>query len=166
MADICRSAAASIGSVYHHFQSKEQLAAELYLQGIDRVQQASLAALSHESSAAREGIRSLVLSYLTWVEENPEFARFLLTERHAEFLTLAEAKLSTTNREFRDAVRGHLAEHVRAGALPELSPEVYSALLVGPAEYLSRQWLAGRVHGSLAQAKQQLADAVWHALSP
>ena len=164
MADICRRASASIGSVYHHFQSKEQLAAELYLHGIRRAQETSLGALGAQPSA-RDAVRSLVLSYLDWVQDNPDLSRFLLSERHAEFMALAKPALSAMNQQFRDAITRHLAEHVRRGELLELRPEAYSALLVGPAEHLARQWLTGRLPEGLAPAKAQLADAVWRSLA-
>jgi len=164
MAHICRRASASVGSVYHHFQSKEQLAAALYLQGITEVQAYSLGELRRHNQA-EQGIRALVESYLTWVERRPDFARFLLSERHAEFMSLAEQALRAMNHDFRESVRAWLAAHVRDGMLRELAPEVYSALLVGPAEYVARQWLAGRLHGALPDAKRQLSDAAWAALS-
>ncbi len=45
MVDIRRKSNASTGSIYHHFKSKEQLAAEVYLEGIRDYQEGFVTAL-------------------------------------------------------------------------------------------------------------------------
>ncbi len=85
MADICEASGASIGSVYHHFKSKDQLFAALYLDGIRRTQEVALEALLPERDPERGGVR-LVSSYLEWVRANRRLASYLLTLRRAEFM--------------------------------------------------------------------------------
>ena len=53
MADICRRSNASTGSIYHHFKSKEQLAAAVYLEGISDYQQGFLAVLEEQQNARK-----------------------------------------------------------------------------------------------------------------
>src|SRR5690349_25121687 len=45
LADIRARSGASTGSIYHHFGSKERIAASLYLDGIHQTQAAGMAAL-------------------------------------------------------------------------------------------------------------------------
>ena len=42
LADIRAKAGASTGSIYHHFGSKERIAADLYLDGVRQTQEAGL----------------------------------------------------------------------------------------------------------------------------
>src|ERR671914_2892020 len=85
LADIRKRAGASTGSIYHHFKSKEQIAASLYLQGVVETQEAGLRALLRTKSG-EAGVAAQVRSYIDWVVAHPDKARFLLTMRHEQFL--------------------------------------------------------------------------------
>src|SRR5262252_2881514 len=82
LADIRVRAKASIGSIYHHFRSKEQLAAALYVEGLRNYQQSFLAELDRHRRA-REAVRGLVHNHLRWVEANPDWSRFLYEYRQS-----------------------------------------------------------------------------------
>src|SRR5579884_1890407 len=57
--DIRRAAGVSIGSIYHHFASKELLARSVYVEGVHAYQAAVLAELAQHDTA-RAGIEGLV----------------------------------------------------------------------------------------------------------
>ena len=57
MEDIRTRAGASTGSIYHHFKSKEQLAADLYLAGLQDAQAYNIAAI-RKHTATEAGIQS------------------------------------------------------------------------------------------------------------
>ena len=57
MDDIRLRAGASTGSLYHHFKSKEQLAAELYLEGVRRYQQGLRRELGRHGVDPRDVVR-------------------------------------------------------------------------------------------------------------
>ena len=163
MEDIRARAGASIGSIYHHFRSKQELASALYLDAVLETQRVVLAALSRERGA-RRGVRALVSAYLDWVVRHPELAGYLLSMRRAEFVEAIEGDLDAANRSFRHALAGWLAPHTASGALPRLDADLYLALLVGPCELWARRWLRGRATTSPARARRQLGDAAWAAL--
>src|SRR3982074_2149649 len=58
---------ASIGSIYHHFGSKEQSAAELYVGGLRAYQQGFGRVLEEHADDAEAGIRAVVRHHLRWV---------------------------------------------------------------------------------------------------
>ena len=163
MADIRKAASASTGSVYHHFDSKEHLAAELYLEGVRETQQRGREALLRHRQA-KPGIAALVKSYLEWVSANPDLASFLINNRHAEFILRADRAVMELNRVFSDEVRAWMRPHVEAGELPDVELDMYWALLIGPGEYFARRWLRCGARTDLHLAARQLADAAWHAL--
>jgi AcrR family transcriptional regulator len=163
IADIKARAKVSTGSLYHHFSSKEQLFADLYLTAIRDTQASSLRALRRAKSA-EQGVRSLVGSYLRWVHREPEKAAFLLTMRRAEFMDEVEAELEALNQELRTTLAEWTDRHVRAGELPLAKTDVLMALLVGPSEDFARRWLRGRTTTSLREAAELLGEAAWNSL--
>src|SRR5262249_6213524 len=70
LADIRVRARASIGSIYHHLKSKEQLAAALYIEGLRDYQARFLAELDRHQQAA-QAVRGVVRYHLRWVKANP-----------------------------------------------------------------------------------------------
>jgi AcrR family transcriptional regulator len=163
MADIRERADASTGSIYHHFRSKEQLAAELYLEGVRSTQLHGLQALLRRNGT-EEGIRGLVEGYLDWVKENPRLAVFLFTMRHADFLQAVEEDLDRVEREAIEGATEWFRSRMLAGELQNLTTDVVRAILYGPANHFARQWITSQADVELQTAKRLLANAAWDAL--
>jgi AcrR family transcriptional regulator len=163
MADIRERAGASTGSIYHHFKSKEQLATELYLEGVRAAQEQGLAALLREERT-EAGIRALVETYLDWVEQNPKLAAFLFTMRHADVVEAIEAELDRIQAQAVEAATDWFRSRMLTGELPNLTPDLLRAILYGPVGHFARQWTAGGTDVSMATAKRLIADATWQAL--
>lgn len=163
LAEIRARSEASTGSIYHHFRSKEQLFAALYLEGVRATQAFGLRALRRAANA-EEGVRALVGGYLRWVQRNPEMARYLLSTRRAEFMLEAERELEHENARFRGAVRDWMQPHARAGELPREGQDLVLALLLGPSEDFARRWLRGKTTTSLSIAADRLGTAAWTSL--
>jgi len=154
----------STGSLYHHFPSKDHLAAVLYIEGLRQAQHHVLTHVIRHAQAVA-GIRAMVQAYLDWMQTHPEYALFLLTHRQAEFMQHVEAEVATLNADFHAQFAAWVAPHVQAGVLPPFSSELYGALVVGPCEYCARRWLMGdRQPRALVQLKRQLAKAAFPAL--
>lgn len=163
IADIKARAKVSTGSIYHHFSSKEELFAELYLEAIRETQVFSLRALKR-AKGAEQGVRALVSSYLRWAQREPEKASFLLSMRRAEFMDEVEAELEALNHELQNTLTEWTDRHVRRGELPLAKSDVLMALLVGPSEDFARRWLRGKTSTSLREAADLLGEAAWNAL--
>lgn len=164
LATIRERAHVSTGSLYHHFPSKDHLAAALYIEGLRQAQHHVLASVIRHKQA-ETGIRAMVQAYLDWVHTHPEYALFLLTHRQAEFMQHVEEQVATLNADFHAQFAAWVAPHVQAGILPPFSSHLYGALIVGPCEYCARRWLMGdRNLRALVHLKRQLAKAVFPAL--
>ncbi len=109
MADIRRRSKASTGSIYHHFKSKQQLAAEVYIEGIRDYQEGFVSALE-EQEHARDGIFAVVNYHLKWVEKNPEWAVYLFQKRYAEFMGSTEGEVERHRRQPRKPVPWRVCE--------------------------------------------------------
>lgn len=163
MADVQLVSGASIGSIYHHFSSKEELAAALYVEGL-RDYQDGVVAVLRENPGAEEGVRGMVRHHLRWVQSKPDLARYLLSSREAEVVLATRGPLRELNRTFFGEVEAWLEPHRDAGRIRRLPFDVHHAILIGPAQELARLWLSGRTATDLEFAAGQLAAAAWNAL--
>lgn len=161
--DICRKAGASTGSVYHHFKSKVKLAAAIYLEGIGDYQAGMIAALSKQKSA-RDGIFTIIRYHLSWVEKNPDWARFLFRKRQAEYMNETEDEMRRLNASFVQGMSAWFQNHIKAGTIRPLPRDVFMALLLGSCQEFSRLYLSGYAKSDITEAAETLAGAAWACL--
>jgi AcrR family transcriptional regulator len=155
--DVRRLSGASIGSIYHHFGGKDGIAAALYVE-ILRDYQSGIARALQRAPGAEEGVKALVRCHVRWVVRNPERARFLLQSGAAR--VAAGEELKELNRNLSTTVGEWVEQHP---AIRPLQREVFYATVIGPAQELSRHWLAGRIR-SLRKLEDELAAAAWRAV--
>jgi len=163
LADIRERAGASTGSIYHHFGSKEQIAASLYLDGVHQAQEAGLQAVLR-TRIARTGVAAQVAAYIDWVVEHPALARFLFTMRHAPFLDTEESTISGLNSDVQARAGRWISDRVDAGELPDVEPSMRWALVFGPCRHWAGAWLRGATTTSPEQAKRIISTAAFAAL--
>lgn len=164
MADIRRRARASTGSIYHQFESKEQLAAEIYLAGLADYQAGWIAALEREEDA-RRGLRAVIAHHVRWVRENEIWARYLFQRRHSSFAPAAERRIASAKAALRQRAAPWFAAQVEAGRLRSLPPDITAALLAGPYLENTRHYLSGQECTEAGAGIELLADAAWRALA-
>src|SRR3954467_5137743 len=114
--EIRERSGASIGSIYHHFGGKEQLAGALYVDGLRDYQERFLRVL-RAGDDAEATVRALVANHLRWVADNPRLAAYLLSSREAEVTRATEGELRAMNHAVIHATREWIAEEVGAGVL-------------------------------------------------
>lgn len=161
--DICLQAGVSIGSLYHHYGSKEGLASAVYCQGVAQFQQAYLQALDPPGNA-RQVLAALVQAHVGWVRREPAWARFLLHGRAQALTPAGEQTLQERNAAFEARLGQWFAQQVAAGALRKLPRLAYVALLVGPCQEWTRAYLASPEPDAEPDICADLADCIWHAL--
>lgn len=161
--DIRRRADASVGSIYHHFGSREGVAAALYLHGI-RHYHAGLSAAVEKARTARAAVRAIVLYHLDWTAEHPALARYLLEMRRAETTASVDQEVRESNREIFSRLAKSLDAFIARGDIADLPTELYGPLIIGPAQEVVRAWLNGRIATDLGELRGSLADAAWKSL--
>ncbi len=161
--DICRESGASIGSLYHHFGSKEGVASGLFIDGIKRLNADLLKKLARCRSA-EAGVRIVVMQYCDWVTKHRELARYLLNSRDIAFSEAARAELKQIHRAHIIAVFQWFAPFVAAGDMKRLPPDTYVPIISGPIQDYTRHWLAGQTQASPSKVKLVFADAAWNAM--
>ena len=161
--EIRAASGASIGSIYHHFGGKEQLAAALYVDGLRDYQERFLRVL-RSGEGAEATVRAIVANHLRWVADNPRLAAYLLSSREAEVSRATDRELRGMNRAVIDATREWIGEEVGAGALRPLRTALFYAVLIGPCQEFARQWVRRRDREALEEAVVELGEAAWRAV--
>jgi AcrR family transcriptional regulator len=163
--EILERSGASIGSFYHHFAGKTDVAATLYLETLDRYEQSFLMEL-RKHDRPRDGIEATVRWHLRWTMQNPDLASYLIHCREPEVTDLSEARAQQLNHAFYVDLLAWLRPHVDASEARKLPADVCFALWMGPANEFTRLWLmsADRDARRIGRAESLLAEAGWAAL--
>ena len=152
---------ASVGSLYHHFGGKEQLADSLYVDCLSTYHDGALARLDAATPPER-GVRAIVEHHLGWIVDHTEQARFLLAYRDHEIRPASE-DLRSLNRVF----YGHLEAWIEQRAAVPLPPlPAVIAQWIGPTHNFSRHWLTNQIRCTPDEARPFLSDSAWNALRP
>ncbi len=158
------AAEVSIGSLYHHFRSREGLVTALYEDLLERYRAAMAAEL-----ARHDGTRALldgfVKTHIAWSMLNPAAARFLAEHRHHRALSEAESRLQHGTTDFLRPLLLRLKPAITAGILKPLPPELLLSLVIGPVQNWLRMQRAGRANLKPGSAAQKLSDLIWDAIA-
>lgn len=161
---IQRESGASVGSIYHFFESKEGVAAELYLDTLRDYFDTYLAAL-RGSRSARGGIQGSVRAHLSWVVTHEARARYLFHCREFEVIDESLPAIARLREQFYQQANEWLAPHVEHGRIKSLSPRLCQALWMGPSIEYARLWLASSGDRfNILDAQTALARAAWESV--
>lgn len=160
--DIQRRASCSVGSLYHHFGSKEGIAEELFLDGISRLNRGMLRRI-RRCSSAEEGVRAVVEYYCEWTTRHRDLARYLHS-RDIDFSEDARARLHNIHRSYIRDVFGWFAPFLERGQIRVLPIDTYVPLISGPIQEYVRRWLSGHHKEGPRKVRTLFADAAWAAV--
>lgn len=153
----------SVGAIYHHFGNKEGLVAALFFAALE--DQASLRnAYLEEAETAESGVMALVYSFVDWVDEQPDWARFVFHSRFAVSSGPFKDELISRNKQRNKQLMEWMGSDGRKGFFGHLPAELIPSLIIGAAENYSRAWLSGRVKTSPKHHRALLAQAAWNSL--
>ena len=173
--DLLEQSGASVGSFYHHFGGKPELAAALYLEILEEFHTNILRELRRHKST-RAAIRGVIGKHLDWVASDPTRASFLFQCLEPEVAAVCVERDNEMTLAFLGEGFRWLDRKAAEGDLRKLPPLEYYALWMGPTLELTRTWLLNvkqrwtwmtadqRRPESLLSAKKTLADAAWQAL--
>lgn len=166
--EVCVRAGVSVGTLYHHFGSKDLLLATLHYTLLNDYQ-AGAGALLSADPGAEQGIKETVAYHLGWLVHHPRPATFLLQQPFAGYRSPDVApELLAENAAFLATVKGWLQEKTSAGELKNLPFDVVTAVLIGPVHHWVRSALYRGVPspGAVRSAAAELSEAAWEALRP
>ncbi len=162
--DLSRLSRCSVGSIYHTFKNKEEIAASLYAESIAAFRQA-LAGSIEKASEAEDVVKSLVVSFLTFAEVNHQLSRYIWLCRHNEFLDKITSHPTSVGF---DKLGRKLTKSIRKaekdGKIVHLPARILWSIIFGiPLAYV-RDWLDGFNPEPPTKVADMLAESVWKAL--
>jgi AcrR family transcriptional regulator len=166
--DVCRRASVSVGTLYHHFGSKDQLIATLHYCLLNEYQRGAGDILAADPPAER-GIKDTVEYHLKWLVRHPRPATFLLQQPFAGYRSAdVPEELLAEDAAFLRLVRSWLDRRMSTGELRPMPFDLVVALLIGPVHHWARAALfrgtpsATSVRGAVAE----IGEGAWQALRP
>jgi AcrR family transcriptional regulator len=163
--DLAEKAQVSVGSLYHHFGGRERVAFLLYRRCMESLMGAISAAVLRKKTA-RDGVRALVRSYLEWVADNREAARYIYAAAsQAELLDSWKADMVEWKGDLVSPFVRWFQAHIDAGSIVDLPPALMEVVVVGPAAEFARRWLSGVPGLEMDAAVKALPDAVWRSVA-
>ena len=160
--DIQRRADCSIGSLYHHFGSKEGIAEELFLDGISQLNRGMLRRI-RRCSGAEQSVRAVVEYYCEWSTRHRDLARYLHS-RDIDFSEDARERLHHIHRSYIRDVFAWFGPFLETGHMRVLPTDTYVPLISGPIQEYVRRWLSGHHKEGPRKVKALFAEAAWAAV--
>jgi AcrR family transcriptional regulator len=158
--DLLQRSSASVGSLYHHFGGKEELADALYVECLSAYHDDGRRVLA-EAVTPEEGVRAVVEHLLLWTSSHPSESQFLISYRDHEVRPAGE-ELRSLNRRFYGELETWLSERA---TIDRKQLAVVIAQWIGAAHNFNRHWLTGNTRVSPREAAPFLSDAAWASMS-
>ncbi|MDP5215886.1 TetR/AcrR family transcriptional regulator [Ruegeria sp. 2205SS24-7] len=158
MAAVAKRARVAPGTLYLHFDSKEQMLQALYLEIKTEFQAIMVAAQEEPSSRAM--IRRMWKDMFDYVRANPQAFLFVEYAGAAQVLSPMQ---SSSIAHMQDEIRAMLQAAIDDGTLAPLPVRTVTVLLVAPAMHLARMALMTNEHPSQAEIDLTY-ERVWRSI--
>ena len=153
----------SVGGIYHHFKNKEGVIAALMFAALDdqsRLRDQYL----EQTQSLKELIYSLIYSYVDWVADQPEFAKFLLLAHYSVMKGEHRSVLIEKNKLRNKTLRNYISQYSEASLLKSAPAELMMSLVIGATENYCLAWLFEKVDTNPKIYREMLAKAAWDSL--
>ncbi|WP_173912129.1 TetR/AcrR family transcriptional regulator [Acinetobacter sp. Marseille-Q1618] len=161
---IREQADASVGAIYHHFKNKEGIIAALFFAALDDQAQRREDALKNAENM-QHGIMAMVESYIDWVTDYPDFARFLYAARFTITQTAQDQDLQQRNQSRNKSLLQWLQQQEDFQLLAHIPHDLLLSLVIGSTENYCRAWLSHKVKNSPQVYKDVFAKTAWSAIA-
>jgi AcrR family transcriptional regulator len=158
--DIARRAGVSEGALYRHFQSKQELAEDLYLTHLSYFT-AQLDRSVLVVPSLRERLDAFVEGCFHFFDEDRTLFTYLILSEHNEL-----GRTSRKVRHIRHLVRDILVDGQTKGETREGDVEVFGALIIGMIIRVAIFRIYGLISGDLRSRSREVAAACFRVVAP
>ena len=151
--DMAQAAQVSVGSIYHYFKNKEDVARALSENLTDGLQE-ELDRITQKHDTVHDRCRATIAVLFELTESNRDVMEFMLYAKHREFLPIARPICSSKPFE---TMRGFVQDGMERGEIRRMDIMVASSCLFGGAIRL----IPARFDGVLAEPLPDMLDATW-----
>ncbi len=153
----------SVGAIYHHFKNKEGVIAALVFAALDDQALLRDQYLENEQSL-NEVLDALIFSYVDWVSEQPQFAKFLMLAHFRVMQSEHRDTLNEKNKLRNRKIITSISAYSNVDLLKSVPSELVMSLVIGATESYCRVWLSKKVVTSPKNYREILAKAAWDSL--
>jgi AcrR family transcriptional regulator len=158
--DIRAASGLTVGSIYHHFASKDDVFDQLVQEAMAEYLAGITDALEG-GAGVEESVRRLVRFHVRWVEERPALTKLMLSWEESE---RSRPGGREHYRQYSNAIGAWLRREALAGRIRRMEPDLYSALLMGPLMEYARQRSGGITSASPRTIERGLVDGLLRVL--
>ena len=144
MRDIAREAQVSLGAIYNHFPSKEELAWALFSRSWGEMGM-ELRERAHTMKTLPQQLKAMVNYVFESFDENWELVTYVYLSRH-EHLRHVTPDIPNPHIVFRKII----VDATSRGEIPRLDPDLATAMVMGAIVQVIDMKILGRVRGKLA----------------
>ena len=160
MRDIAKTAQVSTGAVYHHFESKEEIAGEIYRETAQRIRERIVSAIER-GKTTEERVKGIVSALLDLAEKDRYTMEYALYVKHREILDIPVCSAEPF-----DMLKEFCRREVEKGNMKEGSEELLAVCLTGaPVRLMQLKW-DGVIKESLAHYSDSMGECVWDSVKP
>lgn len=157
--DIAGTAGIAEGTIYRHYDSKQELAWELFAKNmvalaekLDRCQQ--------EHQTLRDKMAAIINLCCTFYDANPVLFSYLLLDHHGHIRKMT-SEMPSPVRVLKNVIAGGMA----AGEIPRAHADVKTAMVLGVLIQVAVFRIYGRITQSLSSLAPTLVENAWKILS-
>lgn len=148
--DISTAAGIAEGTIYRHYQSKDDLAVALYSAGLKEVS-SHLAEAVDPTSPLKQQLDRAIHIFCRLFDEEPLLFRYILLQQHAQL-----KRLTANHPHPLFMLRDALAKAISRREIPKSDPAVMAAMILG----LVTQVAVSRLYDRHAYRLQDLAETI------
>jgi AcrR family transcriptional regulator len=162
--DLSRESQCSVGSIYHNFKNKEEIAKAVYIEAMGSFRSALYASVKDKKDI-ESVVKTLVKAFLEFSEVNHQLSKYIWLCRHNEFMTGLIRHPTVVGL---DPLGRLLTKRIKQGfkekrILPVKAHVIWTIIFGIPLGYV-RDWFDGYNPKKPKEVADQLADCCWRAL--
>ncbi len=140
MKDISNKSGVSNGSIFHHFKSKDQIIVSVYVRERRTYWNVVFDAMEKHTGTPPEALAEATRASLRYQEQFPKQHKFMIECGADSRLDDLAEPVQKLNAAFFARFYTWARPHIESGTLALLQPELYSAMIFGPAQWVGRAW--------------------------
>ena len=157
--DIAAAAGLAEGTLYRHFESKEELAWELFHTNYTAFAQ-ELDRLQREYETLQEKLTAMIRQFCTFFDRDPVLFSYLLLAQHSQLKKVPPEMATAVT-----VLQKVLAQGMARGEVPEMEVEVAAAMVLGLVLQVAVFKAYSRITQNLSGLADSLAAAAWRVLA-
>ena len=156
--DIAGRAGIAEGTMYRHYESKDELAWDLFgtnLLGLG----AEFDEIRHQHSTMKAQSEAIIRRFCAFFDDDPVLFSYLLHMRHAH-----QKKITPRMRTPFAVIQDTVVAAIKRGEIRKQDPVLLTAMVFGMVQQVAAVIVAGRLKGSLGSKADSLVASSWRVL--